>query len=91
VLTLHCILWYDLRMIKFRLKEMMYKKGRHNVTELAAQTEISRQTLSRIANNRAKNIHLDTLARLCHALDCQPGELLALVSEASASGGHSPR
>ena len=51
------------------------------LSELIDKSGVSRPTLTRIYYGTSDYVHLDTLARLCHALDCQPGELLALVSE----------
>lgn len=45
---------------------------------LAAQAGLHRQSLYAILKTpRAERIDADTLARLCKALDCQPGDLLS--------------
>ncbi|GGX58171.1 transcriptional regulator [Tateyamaria omphalii] len=55
-------------------------KGR----DLAAQIGITEQNLSLLKSGKVKGIRFETLAKLCEALDCQPGDLL----EASVS--HTP-
>ena len=45
---------------------------------LARLTGLSRQTLESVASRPGYNSTLDTIAKLCRALDCQPGDLLVL-------------
>ncbi|KIC49515.1 helix-turn-helix transcriptional regulator [Tateyamaria sp. ANG-S1] len=53
-------------------------KGR----DLAAQIGITEQNLSLLKSGKVKGIRFETLAKLCEALDCQPGDLLeAVVTE----------
>lgn len=47
-------------------------KGR----DLAAQIGITEQNLSLLKSGKVKGIRFETLARLCEALDCTPGDLL---------------
>ena len=51
-------------------------KGR----DLAAQIGITEQNLSLLKSGKVKGVRFETLARLCDALDCQPGDLLEAVS-----------
>ena len=44
--------------------------------DLAAEIGISEQNLSVLKTGKAKGVRFDTLAKLCAALDCQPGDLL---------------
>lgn len=46
------------------------------LTELAQRVDITVVNLSILKNGRARAIRFSTLAALCEALDCQPGELL---------------
>ncbi|MGB3409421.1 MAG: helix-turn-helix transcriptional regulator [Jannaschia sp.] len=48
------------------------RKGR----DLAAEIGITEQNLSLLKSGRVKGIRFETLARLCDALNCQPGDLL---------------
>ena len=50
-------------------------KGR----DLAAQIGITEQNLSLLKSGKVKGIRFETLAKLCAALDCQPGDLLEAV------------
>ena len=55
-------------------------KGR----DLAAQIGITEQNLSLLKSGKVKGIRFETLAKLCAALDCQPGDLLEAVVPADA-------
>jgi putative transcriptional regulator len=46
-------------------------------TELAQRVGISVVNLSVLKNGRARAIRFTTLAAICAALDCQPGDLLS--------------
>jgi putative transcriptional regulator len=51
------------------------------LTALADAVGVSLVNLSIMKNNRAKAIRYSTLTAICHALDCQPGELLSLAED----------
>ncbi|MEM9348882.1 MAG: helix-turn-helix transcriptional regulator [Pseudomonadota bacterium] len=44
--------------------------------ELAEQIGITEANLSLLKSGKVKGIRFETLARICDALDCQPGDLL---------------
>ena len=48
---------------------------------LAQLTGLSRQTLESVASRPGYNSTLDTITKLCRALNCQPGDLLVLDSD----------
>jgi len=48
------------------------------LTALADAVGVSLVNLSIMKNNRARAIRYSTLTAICHALDCQPGELLSV-------------
>lgn len=48
------------------------KKGR----ELAAEIGLSETQLSLLRSGKVRGVRFDTLARLCAALGCKPGDLL---------------
>jgi putative transcriptional regulator len=48
---------------------------------LAKEVGIDHATLSQIRKNENKSINREFFARICVALDCQPGDLLRLASE----------
>jgi putative transcriptional regulator len=55
-------------------------------TELAQRVGISVVNLSVLKNGRAKAIRFSTLAAICAALDCQPGDLLSFHPPAGPAG-----
>ena len=61
--------------IKVTLDEMLARRGR-KARELAAEIHISETQLSLFRSGKVKGIRFRTLARLCAALNCVPGDLL---------------
>jgi putative transcriptional regulator len=62
--------------IRLHLDELLSRREM-TLTELSAQVGITIVNLSILKNGRARAIRFSTLARLCEALGCQPGELLS--------------
>jgi putative transcriptional regulator len=62
--------------IDVNLDRLLERRGM-TLTELAEQVDITVVNLSVLKNGRARAIRFSTLAALCRALDCQPGDLLA--------------
>ncbi|WP_270375604.1 helix-turn-helix domain-containing protein [Marinicauda sp. Alg238-R41] len=50
--------------------------------ELAEAIGVSEQALSMIRTGRIKGMRFSTLAAICDVLDCEPGDILALVPSA---------
>lgn len=48
------------------------------LTELADRVGITVVNLSVLKNGRAKAVRFSTLAAICDALDCQPGDVLTV-------------
>ena len=61
--------------IVLRLDRIMLER-KISLNGLAEQVGISNVNLSKIKNNRVSAIRFSTLAALCEALDCQPGDVL---------------
>jgi len=61
--------------IVVRLDVMMARRKMRG-RDLAAQIGITEQNLSLLKSGKVKGVRFETLARLCDALDCQPGDLL---------------
>lgn len=61
--------------IILRLDEMMARR-KMRLNELAQKINISESNLSILKNDKAKAIRFSTLAALCKALECQPGDLI---------------
>jgi putative transcriptional regulator len=66
----------DVGAIRVRLDEMLARRGL-TLTELSAQVDVTVVNLSILKNGRARAIRFSTMARLCEALRCQPGDLLS--------------
>ena len=56
--------------------DVMLAKRKMSVGALADQVGITPANLAVLKNGRAKAVRFSTLAALCEALDCQPGDLL---------------
>lgn len=56
--------------------DVMLAKRKMSVTELAERVGITIANMSILKTGKAKAIKISTLAKLCAALDCQPGDLL---------------
>lgn len=52
-----------------------------SLNELSARVGISNVNLSRIKTGNISALRLNTLAAICKALDCQPGDLLEYSPE----------
>ncbi|HMR18110.1 MAG TPA: helix-turn-helix transcriptional regulator [Sphingobacterium sp.] len=61
--------------IIIRLDEMMLKRN-VSLNELSSRVGITLSNLSILKNQKAKAIRLGTLAAICKALDCQPGDII---------------
>ena len=57
--------------------DVMLAKRKMSVTELAERVGITIANVSVLKNGKARALKISTLAKLCEALDCQPGDLLA--------------
>ena len=61
--------------IGVRLDELLEARGM-TLAQLADLVDVTVVNLSILKNGRAKAVRFSTLAALCRALDCQPGDLL---------------
>ena len=68
--------------IGVRLDSVLADRGM-TLTELSDRVGVTIVNLSVLKNGRARAIRFSTLARLCQALDCQPGDLLSYDATAS--------
>lgn len=55
--------------------DVVMAKRKISLTELSEHVGISMTNLSNLKTGKARAIRFTTLAALCEALDCQPGEL----------------
>ena len=51
------------------------------LNDLAAKVGITYVNLSKLKNNHVNAIRFSTLAAICQALDCQPGDILEYVED----------
>ena len=61
--------------------DVMMAKRKMSLGELARKVDITMANLSILKNNKAKAVRFSTLAAICKALDCQPGDILECVSD----------
>lgn len=61
--------------------DVMLAKRKMSVTELSEKIGITIANVSVLKNGKAKAVRLDTLNKICKALDCQPGDILEYVPE----------
>lgn len=66
--------------VKILLKELRTSR-KLSQNKLAQRVGMTLQNLQRIEYGDAKSIPLDTLAKLCQALNCIPGDLLVLIPD----------
>lgn len=71
-------------MIELRIEQLLEERGK-TFYWLAKETGIGHTSLWRLRHEEAKGISFDFLERICHALECQPGDLLVLVDNKLAS------
>jgi len=66
-------------MIEIRVDQLLAEHGR-TFYWLAKETGISHTTLWRLKKGKALGINFETLEKMCQALKCQPGDVLALAN-----------
>ena len=57
--------------------DVMLARRKMRSRELAERVGITEANLSLLKSGKVRGVRFDTLARICEALDCQPGDLLA--------------
>jgi putative transcriptional regulator len=62
--------------IAIHLDDMLIRRSM-TLTELSERVDMSVVNLSVLKNGRARAIRFSTLAAICAALECQPGDLLS--------------
>ena len=67
-------------MIEIRIDQLL-KARRRTFYWLAKKTGISHTTLWRLKKDKALGINFATLEKLCETLDCQPGDMFALLNQ----------
>lgn len=72
-----------------KLDDLLYDR-RMTLTDLAAKVDITLANLSILKTGKAKAIRFSTLAAICAALKCQPGDLLEFGPAEDEDGGKVP-
>lgn len=67
--------------VDVKILEMMGKKKIRTIQELHEVTGISRTVISDVINGKKSKLRLDTIAKLCVALDCKVHELIEIDLE----------
>jgi putative transcriptional regulator len=62
--------------------DVMLARRKKRAKELAAEIGITEANLSLLRTGKVKGVRFETLAKLCAALDCKPGDLLDVELEA---------
>lgn len=73
-------------MIQCRLRELIGAKARQErrritYDDILAQTGVNKNTLTRLANDRAGMVGISVINRLCAYFICQPGDLFIYLEE----------
>jgi putative transcriptional regulator len=68
-------------MIKSKLHILMGQHKIKSILQLSEQTKISRASLTRIYNDSAKGVELETLNTLCAFFNCALSDLLEYVAD----------
>ena len=76
-------------MIKIRVDQLLAEHGR-TFYWLAKETGISHTTLWRLKKGKSLGINFETLEKMCQALKCQPGDVLALAQKTTNGKRSSP-
>lgn len=61
--------------------DVMMAKRKMGLKELSKEVDITMANLSILKNNKAKAVRFTTLAAICKALKCQPGDILEYVED----------
>jgi len=72
--------------IAVKLDELLHAR-RMTLTELAERVDITLANLSILKTGKARAIRFSTLDAICHALSCQPGDILRFEAEQAEREG----
>jgi putative transcriptional regulator len=64
--------------------DVMLARRKMRSKELAERIGITEVNVSLLKSGRVKGVRFETLARICAALDCQPGDLLEYREDGAA-------
>lgn len=64
--------------------DVMMARRKIRLNDLAERVDLTLANLSNLKNGKVKAIRFETLAEICKALDCQPGDLLEYEPDAES-------
>ncbi|MBN8606476.1 MAG: helix-turn-helix transcriptional regulator [Caulobacterales bacterium] len=68
--------------------DVMLARRKMKSKDLAERVGITEANLSLLRTGKVKGVRFETLAKICEALDCKPGDLLDIeAGESDAAGG----
>lgn len=71
--------------------DVMLARRKMRSRELAERVGITEANLSLLKSGKVRGVRFDTLSRICEALQCQPGDLLAWEAGPEPDDdGHAP-
>jgi len=73
-------------MIQIRIRERCEERGISNPYQLQVAADLYPSMASRLFNHDFKQISMETLDKLCEALDCETSDLLVRVPEKRSKG-----
>lgn len=62
--------------------DVMLARRKMRSKELAARIGLTEQQVSLLKSGKVRGMRFDTLARICEALDCQPGDIIRFAPDA---------
>ncbi len=65
--------------------DVMMAKRKMSLNELASRVDITLANLSILKTGKAKAMRFSTLEAICKVLDCQPGDILEYVPDATTT------
>jgi len=61
--------------------DLMLARRKMKAKDLAAFVGITESNLSLLRTGKVRGVRFETIAKICEALDCQPGDILEYVPE----------
>lgn len=65
--------------------DVVMAKRKIKSKDLAKQIGITEQNLSLLKSGKVKGVRFNTLAQICQALECQPGDILEFRNEVKSN------
>lgn len=65
--------------------DVMLARRKMKAKDLAERVGITEANLSLLRTGKVKGVRFETLAKICEALDCKPGDLLDVEAGVAAS------